>query len=346
MRVAAMAAAAEDATALSSGSKRPRQSAPGDDGDNREAVDEDFFGAYDDLAIHALMLNDGPRVDAYLAALRYHKDKLEGKVLLDVGAGSAVLSMLAAKHANVKKVYAVEATPGMARVARELVAKNGLADVVEVVEGLVEDVQLPEMVDAIVSEWMGFYLVHESMLQSVLVARDRFLKPGGLVLPGSARIWAAPVEAEDVRREIEGYSNVHGLDMSVVGEAELSRRCQKPEVELVSPERLLARPICVASFPDLSALPAGSTRSFSADAEFVALRAGRAAAVAFWFDVGFGGDGVMLDTSPGAPATHWKQTLVYLGVFAPVEPGDVLPARLVFEQSSANPRQYDITVET
>jgi hypothetical protein len=53
------------------------------------------------------------------------------------------------------------------------VQHNGLGDTVEVLEGLMEDIVLPDKVDVIVSEWMGFYLLHESMLASVLVARDR-----------------------------------------------------------------------------------------------------------------------------------------------------------------------------
>lgn len=50
---------------------------------------------------------------------------------------------------------------------------------IEVIHGKVEDIELPEKVDLIISEWMGFYLLHEAMLDSVLVARDKFLKPGG-----------------------------------------------------------------------------------------------------------------------------------------------------------------------
>lgn len=50
----------------------------------------------------------------------------------------------------------------------------------EVIHGKVEDIELPEKVDVIISEWMGFYLLHEAMLDSVLYARDKFLKPGGI----------------------------------------------------------------------------------------------------------------------------------------------------------------------
>ena len=58
---------------------------------------------------------------------------------------------------------------------------------------LIADAPRTGPVDIIVSEWMGFYLLHESMLPSVLCARDRWLKAGGLMLPSQATIYAAPL---------------------------------------------------------------------------------------------------------------------------------------------------------
>lgn len=64
----------------------------------------------------------------------------------------------------------------------------------QVIHNKVEDVVLPDnmKVDIIVSEWMGFYLLHEGMLNSVLVARDKFLKPDGVLFPETAAIYVAP----------------------------------------------------------------------------------------------------------------------------------------------------------
>ena len=67
--------------------------------------------------------------------------------------------------------------------------QNGVADVVEVLHCKMEDAELPEMVDIIVSEWMGYLLIYESMLRSVIVARDRFLKPDGLMFPSHAKLY-------------------------------------------------------------------------------------------------------------------------------------------------------------
>lgn len=304
------------------------------------------------MGVHALMLDDAPRVGVYLAAIRAHRASIEGKTVLDVGAGSGILSMLAAKYGGARHVFAVEATPGTAQLAKDLIARNGLQEQVSVIQGRVEHVELPEKVDVIVSEWMGFYLVHESMLESVLAARDRWLRPGGLMLPSSAKIWAAPVEAEALRSRVEQFSDFHGLDLSPVGDAELARHIHEPSVEEVHPSRLLAAPMLAVDLGDLHSLRCGGTAEFSAQLQFLTLRAGRAAGIAFWFDCGFGGlrpgpcHELVLSTGPGSPPTHWKQTVVYLGVFAQVTPGEELSALVNLRQSEENPRQYDISVET
>jgi hypothetical protein len=83
-------------------------------------------------------------------------------------------------------------------------AANGLSDKVTVIRGKVEEVVLPEKVDVIVSEPMGFMLVHERMLESYIAARDLFLKPGGLMMPTTGTVFMAPFSdralyAEQVR---------------------------------------------------------------------------------------------------------------------------------------------------
>lgn len=65
--------------------------------------------------------------------------------------------------------------------------------VIEIVQGMVEELDTvqriqPHSVDVIISEWMGYCLLYESMLSSVLLARDKWLKPGGALLPDTATL--------------------------------------------------------------------------------------------------------------------------------------------------------------
>lgn len=86
--------------------------------------------------------------------------------------------------------------------AREIVIVNGMADKITLLQGKMEDVQLPfSKVDIILSEWMGYFLLYESMLDTVLYARDKYLVPGGLIFPDKATIFMAAIEDGDYKDE-------------------------------------------------------------------------------------------------------------------------------------------------
>ncbi|PNX59577.1 putative protein arginine N-methyltransferase 6-like protein, partial [Trifolium pratense] len=78
--------------------------------------------------------------------------------------------------------------------AKHVVKANNLSDIITVLHGRVEDLQLSEKVDVIISNWMGYMLLQESMLGSVIIARDRWLKPGGLMLPSYATVYLSFVD--------------------------------------------------------------------------------------------------------------------------------------------------------
>src|SRR5208282_1926346 len=140
-----------------------------------------------------------------------------GDVVLDVGAGSGILSLFAAR-AGAARVYAVEATT-VAVVAQGLAAANGFADIVEVIHGDVMDVELPGRVDVIVSEWLGGFGIDEGMLAPVIAARDRWLKPGGVMIPRSVTAWAALVHDRHLGETVEFLQNTpYGLTLDALVE--------------------------------------------------------------------------------------------------------------------------------
>lgn len=96
----------------------------------------------------------------------------------------------------------------MAKHARRVMENNGVSDIVTVIQGAVEDIELPDPehqnggVDIIISEWMGYFLLRESMLDSIIRARDKFLKQDGtgLMFPSHVTMYLAPVNDEEERR--------------------------------------------------------------------------------------------------------------------------------------------------
>jgi protein arginine N-methyltransferase 1 len=86
--------------------------------------------------------------------------------------------------------------------AREIVAVNGMSDKITLLQGKMEEVELPyEKVDIIISEWMGYFLLYESMLDTVLYARDKYLAPNGLIFPDKATIFMAGIEDGEYKDE-------------------------------------------------------------------------------------------------------------------------------------------------
>ena len=86
--------------------------------------------------------------------------------------------------------------------AREIVERNGMTSCITLLQGKMEEVELPfPKVDIIISEWMGYFLLYESMLDTVLYARDRYLAPGGLIFPDKATLYVAGIEDGDYKEE-------------------------------------------------------------------------------------------------------------------------------------------------
>ena len=79
--------------------------------------------------------------------------------------------------------------------AREIVEANGMTSKITLLQGKMEEVQLPfPKVDIIISEWMGYFLLYESMLDTVLYARDTYLVPGGKIFPDRATMYLAAIQ--------------------------------------------------------------------------------------------------------------------------------------------------------
>src|SRR6478736_5339945 len=126
------------------------------------------------VSSHRGMALDAGRNEAYARALA--AAITPDSVVLDLGAGTGVLGIMAARL-GARRVYLVE-PEDIVLVAEELVAANGLQDRVRCLQGRIEKVQLPEQVDVIVSVLTGNFLLTEDLLPSLFYARDTVLKPG------------------------------------------------------------------------------------------------------------------------------------------------------------------------
>jgi type I protein arginine methyltransferase len=93
-----------------------------------------------------------------------------------------------------------------------------LSDKITIIKGKIEEIELPvEKVDIIISEWMGYFLLYESMLDCVLYARDKWLAPGGLLFPDRAVLYVASIEdGEYMAEKMNFWDNLYGVSMKCI----------------------------------------------------------------------------------------------------------------------------------
>ena len=257
---------------------------------------------YDGLDVHRLLVGDQARTRSFERAIR--ATVKEGDVVLDAGAGSGILSLFAAQ-AGASRVYAVERAPGAAALARRLIADNGFSDVVQVLPIDMEFLQIPEQVDVIVSEWLGVYGVDENMLAPVLLARDRCLKKGGVMIPSAVTAFLAPVQHPAAERSIQFLDHAYGLDLSGLAPFSMHQVVWVPQPVSASALRAKPAPLWVT---DCATMPASEAHApYAAELSFELTEPGVNGFVA-WFEAQLTATDT-LSNGPGQPATHWGQFL-------------------------------------
>ena len=279
---------------------------------------------YAEFEVHRTMIRDQIRTEAFKRAIE--AVVRPGDVVLDVGAGSGVLSMFAAR-AGASRVYAVEQT-SMAVLAQELVAANRLSAVIEVIQGDVLDIEPPGRVDVIVSEWLGGFGIDEGMLVPVIAARDRWLKPGGIMIPGSVTAWTALVHDRYLEETVEFLrSNPYGLDLEDLVEKTVNEISYSGTFRHLAANDTRSAPGRLWT-TDTHEVPLDEARSpFEAEVELPVRADGTANALALWFSAILA-PGIELSIGPGDPATHWGMTTAPLRSPVELAPGMVVRARV------------------
>jgi protein arginine N-methyltransferase 1 len=323
-----------------------------------------YFCEYAYLYHQMDMLEDSHRTGSYHNAVMSNPSCFEDKVVLDVGAGSAILAIFAAQ-AGAKQVFAVEATD-MAKRAKRIVEANGLGDKIRVIQGTVESITLPEQVDIIISEWMGYLLLRESMLDSVLLARDRWLKPGGAMYPFHATLYLAPIsggkiwkqKAEQWQGEDQHWSTFesdmkqwYDIDFSCMKEQFVSEQrkyyLQAGTFVNLTHKQLSAPGKAIMEL-DLLQVVVDDLKNPSAPSKcsLRIVRDGPIEGFCGYFDTFFRGSPespteqqVTLTTAPtNGPSTHWGQQA--FGFFPPLNAkrGDTLECSVLIKRQTPNPR--------
>ncbi|KAK3125990.1 hypothetical protein QOZ80_7BG0612400 [Eleusine coracana subsp. coracana] len=292
-----------------------------------------YFHYYGQLLHQQNMLQDFVRTGTYYAAVMENRSDFEGRVVVDVGAGSGILSLFAAQ-AGARHVYAVEASE-MAEHAQRLISGNpSLGQRITVIKGKVEEVELPEKADILISEPMGTLLVNERMLESYVIARDRLLAPNGKMFPTTGRIHMAPFSDEYLYVEMANKAlfwqqhNFFGVDLTPLHGSAFQGYFSQPVVDAFDPRLLISPPTYHTL--DFTNMKEEELYEIDIPLSFVASVGTRVHGLACWFDVLFNGSTVQrwLTTAPGSPTTHWYQLRCVLSQPLYVMAGQEITGRL------------------
>ena len=255
------------------------------------------MGAYSDIESHRRMTFDEVRNKAYARAME--AAIVPGMTVLDLGAGLGIHGMMAARM-GAGKVYLVDPSPVIQQSA-ELACVNDIDDQIHILRGRIEEVELPQQVDLLVSVLTGNFLLTEDLLPTLFSARERFLKPGGLLIPGKARMRAVLVSAEAYYDEkISRWSEpAFGLDFDPI------RKLAANHVYYPRPDEIetaiLSEAVTLAQI-DFNAATAAECKCNMA---VTASRPGTCHGLLGWFDMLLGDQ--WISTGPGEQTMHCRR---------------------------------------
>jgi predicted RNA methylase len=259
---------------------------------------------YSHLVQHRGMVFDDVRNSAYAAALG--RVLTRDAVVLDLGSGLGLHGLMAAAR-GARHVYLVDPSP-VVGIARKLAEANGLSDQVTCIQKSIELAELPEKVDLIISVLTGNFLVQEDLLPSLFYARDKYLKPGGVLLPDYAEMRIVPVSANKYHDKLIGQWSRKSQSISFEPARQYAANAIYFDDAVSREVTFLSKPQTVTGIDFHTATRADC----SGEVVFTMQAKGVCHGYTGWFRMRLSDHWV--STSPAKPAMHWSQA------FLPLDP--------------------------
>jgi hypothetical protein len=309
-------------------------------------IDAGYFGSYAGFHIHEDMLKDRVRTEAYRDFIEGNPELFKDKIVMDVGCGTSILSMFALR-AGAKHVIAID-NSGIIERAKEIAKENGFGDKITFIKNKAEQIEelagVCDKVDIIISEWMGYCLLFESMLPSVLFVRDRWLKADtGRVYPDISSLHLVGMSCPEYRKSRVDFwkKDVYGFSMESI-----ARRVHlEPGVDNMQRHEV------ITDSKKFFEIDCGKVKveqlDFVADFSLVASKDSTLDALVTYFDIGFIKDAskpITFTTGPTATETHWRQTVLILEEAIEIKKGAIIHGKIELKANRQSFRDLDITL--
>ncbi|KAH8420863.1 hypothetical protein KR222_006954, partial [Zaprionus bogoriensis] len=305
---------------------------------NAPTLDKEYFNSYSHFGIHHEMLSDKVRTSSYRSALLQNQSFMRGKSVLDVGCGTGILSIFASQS-GAGRVVGIDNSE-IVYTAMDIIRKNNVQNV-QLVKGRLEDTELPESkYDVIISEWMGYFLLYEAMLDSIIYARENHLKPNGIILPNRCTLHLLGINEVLHEQHVEFWSDVYGVDMTDLRK----RSIEEPLIEVVNPEHIITESEQIADF-DMMTVDLNYS-SFTHKFQLRCTQTGKLAAFVGYFDTLFELENkVVFSTSPEQTPTHWKQTVFFLDEPQKVAKGELISGTITSRRHQGDVRALRVEID-
>ena len=270
------------------------------------------FG-YADIGEQAMMLIDAARNKAFAAAIQ--RVVRPGDVVVDVGSGTGILAVLAAR-AGARKVYAVEMS-AIAELAKQVVQDNDVQEIVEVLTTDVRDATFAEPPTVVLGEMLGHFGFEEE-IQGLYQSVFRQCAPNPRFLPQSFELYAAPLWDSGLENDFKRFERVEGVDLKALR----SRLANRPLAHRVKLDELRGPGRVCAHLR----VPQDRTPALL-EVVLEVEHSGPVNALGTWF-VATLVEGLGLSTGPDSEPTHWVNYKLPVDPPLECEQGDVLEVRL------------------